>query len=363
MGIGLKPPGALGDRHSRGMHADRAGQPGDPNQSLEPDADREPGIVAAEALLDAQLLGVVRPAFHERRGVEGAADLGGGPADGPPVREVPGRDLVHGDAGQRGRAEHLEPLLPVLLGPRVLGWGDVIPGRALGLARGGGGHHRHGPAPRRRGRPDPALAVLVGHQVAVPGKRDRELRPVPCRRDDAVGIWMIADKLACDLQRRAARVHARAAFGEQGGEPVHLGIGPLGQSAEIKRHPLGAAHERGEPRGAQRRVGIAVGGRLVDERHQPGVRRHRVRPGALVGGRWNAPRQPADPAGQGCRDRRAEPVERGDGYVDGLGPRGEVRVAGAVALLLRGILTVVAGEVEPGHMLHRVAAVHLQVFE
>ena len=52
-------------------------------------------------------------------------------------------------------------------------------------------------------RPDQALAVLVGHEVAVPGERDGPLRPVPRRRDDAVGVRVIADQFAGQLQRRA----------------------------------------------------------------------------------------------------------------------------------------------------------------
>ncbi len=42
---------------------------------------------------------------------------------------------------------------------------------------------------------------------------------------------------------------------------------------------------------------------------------------------------------------------------------GEVRTAGGVPLLLRGVLPVVTGEIQPGHVQQRVAPVHLQVAE
>ena len=53
------------DRPARGVHAERARQPGHPDQGLEPYPDREAGIVGEESLLDAQFLGVVRPALDE----------------------------------------------------------------------------------------------------------------------------------------------------------------------------------------------------------------------------------------------------------------------------------------------------------
>ena len=53
------------DRPPRRVHAERARQPGHPDEGLEPDPDREAGVVAKEPLLDAQFLGVVRPALDE----------------------------------------------------------------------------------------------------------------------------------------------------------------------------------------------------------------------------------------------------------------------------------------------------------
>src|ERR1035437_10554826 len=84
---------------------------GDPDERLQPDADREPGVVSAESLLDAEFLRVVSPALAEGVRVQRPPYLGGRPPDGPAVREMAGSDLVHRDARQRGRAEDLQPLL------------------------------------------------------------------------------------------------------------------------------------------------------------------------------------------------------------------------------------------------------------
>src|SRR5262249_25880090 len=109
-----------------------------------------------------QFLGVVGPALDERAGVQGPPDRRGRVPQRPAVREVPGRDLVHGDPGQRRLAEDLQPVLLLLPRPGRGGRGDVVPGGALRAARGGRGPS--GPPPtavisvparpgtRRRGR-------------------------------------------------------------------------------------------------------------------------------------------------------------------------------------------------------------------
>src|SRR5580700_9672517 len=132
--VRLEPARGLLDRHVRGVHADGAGQPSHADQRLQPDADHDPGIGGAEAFLHAQFLGVVRPPLDERAGVHGPADLRGHPAQRPAVGEVPGRHLVHGDAGQRRVAEHLQPLLLLTFRPGFLRRRDVVPGRTFWLA-------------------------------------------------------------------------------------------------------------------------------------------------------------------------------------------------------------------------------------
>jgi hypothetical protein len=67
------------------VHADRAREPGDPHQSLEPHADLEPGVIAAESLLDAQLLAVVRPPLDERLRVQHTPDRTGHVTQGTAV--------------------------------------------------------------------------------------------------------------------------------------------------------------------------------------------------------------------------------------------------------------------------------------
>ena len=97
--VGGEPPRALLDRHARSVHADRAGQPRHADERLQPHPDLEPRVVGHEALFDAELLGVVRPPLDERQGVQRPAYGGRRAAQRAAVGEVPGRDLVHRDAG------------------------------------------------------------------------------------------------------------------------------------------------------------------------------------------------------------------------------------------------------------------------
>src|SRR6266700_2190095 len=76
VGIRLEPAGRVVDRHPGRVHPDGARQPGHPHQCLQPDADRDPRVAAAEPLFHAELLAVVRPALDECAGVQGPPDFG-----------------------------------------------------------------------------------------------------------------------------------------------------------------------------------------------------------------------------------------------------------------------------------------------
>ena len=301
------------------------------------------------------------PALDERVGVQRPPHVGGRVPNGPAVREVPGRDLVHGDPRQRRGAEDLQPLLLLLLRPGRVRWGDVVPGRPLGLARCRGRHHRHRPAPRLRCQPDQALPVVVGHQVAFPGERDRLLRPVPRGVKHAVRPRVVADQFPGHRQGRPARIDAGAALGQPPGQPVSLGVGLLGQPAQVHLDPLGTGHQRRQRLAAKRGVGIPRGGGLLHVGDQPCVRR--MRGGGQLGGGTgrDAAGQALDPAGQRGRDRSADLVEGGHGGIDRLRPGGELRQPGAVTLLLRGVIPVVAGQVKTAEVDQRVAPVQLEL--
>ena len=62
----LEAVDGVGHRHGTGVDADGDRQPGDPHKRLHVDADGKARIFGAEALLGAELLGVVGPAFDER---------------------------------------------------------------------------------------------------------------------------------------------------------------------------------------------------------------------------------------------------------------------------------------------------------
>ena len=100
------------------------------------DADREPRVVGAEALLDARAPRRSAPSPRRtRRTCSTRRTAVGDPAQRPAVREVPGRHLVHGDRGQRGVAEHRQPLLLSLGGQDGSGGVTWYQDGRVGLAR------------------------------------------------------------------------------------------------------------------------------------------------------------------------------------------------------------------------------------
>jgi hypothetical protein len=110
---------------------------------------------------------------------------------------------------------------------------------------------------------------MVRNKIAFPGEVDRPLRPAPRGIDDPVGVGMVADQFARHLQRWPSRVDAGAAAREQFPQPVAFGVGPLGQRAQIHLHPLRPAHQCGQGRPAQGRVGITGRGLAGDGRDEP----------------------------------------------------------------------------------------------
>ena len=96
--------------------------------------------------------------------------------------------------------------------------------------------------------------------------------------------------------------------GQQGVQPVPFGVGLLRQPAQVDRQRLGPAHQGGERRPAERRVGIALRHRAFDVRDQPGVRGPRrgqgLFPGTAARSRGEPGRQAADAAEQRLRHRR-----------------------------------------------------------
>ncbi len=75
----------------------------------------------------------------------------------------------------------------------------------------------------------------------------------------------------------------------------------------------------------------------------------------------NAAGQALDPVGQRGRDRGADLVKGGHRGIDRLRPGGELSQPGAVTLLLRGVVPVVAGQVQPAEVDQRVAPVQLEL--
>ena len=175
---------------------------------------------------------------------------------------------------------------------------------------------------------------------------------------------MIPDQVAGYLERWPARVDPGAPVGQQGMQPVPFGVGLLRQPAQVDRQRLGPAHQGGERRPAERRVGIALRRRAFDVRDQPGVRGprrgHGLRRGTAARSRGQPGRQAADAAEQRLRHRGADLVERLDGRVRDLRPGREVRGARGVPLLPRGVVAVVAGQVQLPEVGERVPAVQLE---
>ena len=195
----------------------------------------------------------------------------------------------------------------------------------------------------------------------VAGERDGPFGPYPGRLDHAVPVRVIPDQFAGHLERWPTRVDPGAPVGQQGVQPVPFGVGLLRQPAQVNRQRLGPAHQGGERRPAERRVGVAVRRRAFDVRDQPCVRGPRrgqgLLPGTAARARGEPGRQTADAAEQRLRHRGGDLVERLDGRVRGLGPGGEVRGPRGVPLLLRGVVPVVAGQVQLAEVEQRVLAV------
>ncbi len=131
----------------------------------------------------------------------------------------------------------------------------------------------------------------------VPDETDRPLRPVPGRVDHPGGIRVVTDKLAGDLERRPAWVDPRAALGEPLEQPVPLGVGLLGQPADVDPQALGAAHERGQAGRAQRGVRPGLRGRALQMGDEPPVRGPRGGGDLLIGIVGYARGEPADGRG------------------------------------------------------------------
>jgi hypothetical protein len=158
-----------------------------------------------------------------------------------------------------------------------------------------------------------------------------------------------------------ARPQPPAGLVQDGPEPVPLGVGPLLQPAQVDLHGLAGAEQPLQRPPAQRRLGVAVGGGRLQVGDQPlvgldGPLDHRV--GLLdveVGG------QALGGGQEGLGDRGRDPVEGGHGGPDRVRPGGQVAPAGLGPLGGRGVLAVVAGHVQGGHVVQRVGPVQLQL--
>jgi len=152
-----------------------------------------------------------------------------------------------------------------------------------------------------------------------------------------------------------------AGVGEHRAQPVALGVGLLLEPAEVDLRRLAGAEQQVEVGGAERGVRVAVAGAGLDVLDQAGVGGQGLlgqRVGRVeVGGQAPHHRQ------QRLGDRSAHPVQRADGGVDGPGPGGQMPPASLGALLRRGVVAVVAGEVEPADVVQRVASVQFELAE
>ena len=141
---GRRRPGACPPRtggrpphgHARGVHADRARQPGHPDQRLEPHADREPRVVARRS--PPRRTAPRRSAPSPRRTPPSAAS--GGPRWAPggcarPCEKCPGATsctVMPGSVVALNTSSHSSMSCSR---PGRLRRGDVVPGRAVGLGR------------------------------------------------------------------------------------------------------------------------------------------------------------------------------------------------------------------------------------
>ena len=172
---------------------------------------------------------------------------------------------------------------------------------------------------------------------------------------------MLADQVARYVHGGPARIDQGAAVGEPPGQPIPLGLGSLGEPAQVDLDALGAAHQRGQRATPERRV-LSAGGRgAVQVTDQPGVGSSRGGGGGRVGVGGNACGQAARCAGKRRPDGGGDRVERADRRIGGIRPRRQVRRAGPLALTQRRVLAVVTGQIHVRQVQVRIAAVQLQV--
>ncbi len=174
---------------------------------------------------------------------------------------------------------------------------------------------------------------------------------------------MLPDQVPGYVQGGPARIDPRAALREPFAEAVPLSVGALGELAQVQVDSLGAPHQRTERGAAKRRLRAAARGRRVNMGHEPGV----CGPGGggdlRIGVGRNARGQPAGGPGERLADRSGHRVERGDRRVNGGRPGREVYSAGPIAVGLRRVLPVVAGQVHVADVEVRIAPVQLEVAE
>jgi hypothetical protein len=161
-GRGLELGPGLLQGHGLGVHADRAQQPGRPDQGVGAHGDLGLGIAVAEAGVEGGLLAVVGPALAEELAPQRLGDPAGGVAQVELVGVVARVGLVQGADGQDVRLEQGQPALFAL--PVPLGQG-----RVQVVAEAGGAP---GPtAPGRGGRPAPPAGTAGPPPPPAAGRR------------------------------------------------------------------------------------------------------------------------------------------------------------------------------------------------
>ena len=114
---------------------------------------------------------------------------------------------------------------------------------------------------------------------------------------------MVLDQLAGEVEGRPLPVDQGGRLGEPLHQPVPLGVGPRGESAEVDLDRLGRRQQRGERVRPERGVGRPGLGGPLHVGDQPRVRGERRLARVRVGVGRYAGRQPADGAEQRVRDR------------------------------------------------------------
>lgn len=178
--------------------------------------------------------------------------------------------------------------------------------------------------------------------------------------DDPVGVRVVGQQPRDELVHGGLRVQPSAGLGQQRGQPVPFALGLVGERRQVDAQAFLTAHQQRERLPAEPGVGVAgLGGAgdVVDQAGVRGERGTRLRLGLRVevGG------ETADRTEECPGDRRAHPVERCDGRVDGVRPLLEVASAGLGEFLAGRVLAVVGGEFKVGQMRIRVSAVQLKL--